>query len=72
MKLCDPVVGPSEEEIHLLPESQEAQEEGVEMRIQLGVYDVNGVYDEKKLTQQHNIPVVTLPEPQPLIQELDQ
>ncbi len=71
VKICDPVVGPSEDEIHFSPENPETVEEGVEMRIQLGVYDVHGVCDEKKLAQQHNIPIVTLPEPEPLIQELN-
>ncbi len=66
LRPCDPLLCSADDEVRL---SDTQPEEGaVEMRVQLGIYDVNGECDEKKLAPE--IPIVNLPEPEPLIREL--
>jgi len=59
-ELIDPVIQVTEEL---------ETEHGVEMDISLGVYDVTGSVTDAQLANM-NIPVVSAPEPEPLIQEL--
>jgi hypothetical protein len=72
IKACDPEINEPDDDVTLL-NIQEVSESGgreVEMRIQLGVYDVQGVCDESRLSPE--IPIVDLPEPEQIIVDVSQ